>query len=411
LSKRRTVLLMIRIATDLFAVGLAWFVAYLFRFHTFLEAPKGVPNALVYIKLTPFIIVIWAGVLTLTGFYKRTIKPRSAFLEGLDAIQSCGLATLSFIAFTYFYDEYRYSRITLLLFFLIHPWFLITGRSVIRKLLRYYRRRRPPRGVVVIGQREVQTVIFALPQSAYAYLESHIEEVTNQVPDVKVLPDIARYSKLGASIDVVLGIPVINIHASPMEGVGSVVKRGIDVAGALFALTVFSPALLVISFLVKRSSPGPILYRQKRMGLDGQTFDCLKFRSMPIDAEKGTGPVWAKSGENRATRIGSILRKYSLDELPQFINVLKGEMSLVGPRPERPIFVQDFRTKVPGYMIRHKVKAGITGWAQVNGWRGNTSIEKRIEYDLYYIQNWSVWLDIRILAMTVTEVFFSKNAY
>ncbi|MDA9951686.1 sugar transferase, partial [Oligoflexaceae bacterium] len=140
-------------------------------------------------------------------------------------------------------------------------------------------------------------------------------------------------------------------------------------------------------------------------------FTMLKFRSMPVDAEKGSGAVWAQKGDGRATGVGKFLRKSSLDELPQLLNILRGEMSLVGPRPERPVFVDEFRQNIPGYMLRHKVKAGLTGWAQINGWRGNTSLEKRIECDLYYIQNWSVWLDIRIMLLTLIKGFFSKNAY
>jgi lipopolysaccharide/colanic/teichoic acid biosynthesis glycosyltransferase len=147
------------------------------------------------------------------------------------------------------------------------------------------------------------------------------------------------------------------------------------------------------------------------MGLDGVRFNCLKFRSMPVDAEQHTGAIWAKPGDQRATRLGSFLRRTSLDELPQFFNVLRGDMSLVGPRPERPVFVDRFRKEVPGYMLRHKVKTGITGWAQVNGWRGSTSIEKRIECDLFYIQNWSLWLDIKILFLTLDEVIRGRNAY
>jgi putative colanic acid biosysnthesis UDP-glucose lipid carrier transferase len=162
---------------------------------------------------------------------------------------------------------------------------------------------------------------------------------------------------------------------------------------------------------VKLSSPGPVFYRQQRMGLNGKTFDMLKFRSMPVDAESGTGAVWAQPGERRATPVGAFLRRTSLDELPQFINVLLGDMSVVGPRPERPVFIEEFKERVPHYMLRHKVKAGITGWAQVNGWRGNTSIEKRIEYDLYYIQNWSLSLDLKIMWMTLWKGFVHENAY
>ena len=169
--------------------------------------------------------------------------------------------------------------------------------------------------------------------------------------------------------------------------------------------------MLLIAFLVKISSPGPILYRQQRMGLDGKTFFTLKFRSMRQDAEKQTGAVWAKENDTRRTTLGVYLRRFNLDEFPQLFNVLNGEMSLVGPRPERPVLIEEFKSKIPNYMLRHKVKAGITGWAQINGWRGNTSLEKRIEHDLYYIERWSVWLDLKILLLTVFKGFVDPNAY
>jgi Undecaprenyl-phosphate glucose phosphotransferase len=407
----------------------------------------------------------------LNGFYHRSVRRRSAFLEGIDIVQSCLLGTLALIAFTYFYEEYRYSRITLVMFAALNPFFIIATRSTIRKLLRIYRKNRATRQILVIGSGEVglralgfrndsevdvsaiyglisvgdakesdptrleaqrqqiaifqipsswpdfftnhpiQCVIFALPASAYSYLESYVPIISEQVADVRVVPDILKYAKLGAGIELIEGTPVVRIHASPLEGYGGILKRVFDLVASGIGIVLLSPLLLAIALLVKLSSRGPIFYRQERMGLDGQVFHCLKFRSMPIDAEKGSGPVWAKSGEDRATPIGKFIRKFSIDELPQLFNVLKGEMSLVGPRPERPVFVHQFRKLVPGYMLRHKAKAGITGWAQVNGWRGNTSIEKRIECDLYYIQNWSLWLDIKILLMTVNEVLFSRNAY
>jgi putative colanic acid biosysnthesis UDP-glucose lipid carrier transferase len=162
---------------------------------------------------------------------------------------------------------------------------------------------------------------------------------------------------------------------------------------------------------VKLSSPGPVLYRQRRVTWNGAEFAILKFRSMPVDAESATGPTWAKPEEDRATPFGRFLRRWSLDELPQFFNVLMGEMSIVGPRPERPEFIERFRDQIPGYMQKHLVKAGITGWAQVNDLRGNTDLGKRIEYDLFYIENWSVWFDLRIILMTLVQVVKSRNAY
>ena len=162
--------------------------------------------------------------------------------------------------------------------------------------------------------------------------------------------------------------------------------------------------------LIKYSSRGPAFYTQVRMGLDGKAFTVYKFRSMPVDAEDASGPVWARDDDPRATPIGRWLRRHDIDELPQFWNVLKGDMSIVGPRPERPFFVEQFKHRIPQYMLRHKVKAGITGWAQVNGWRGNTSLEKRIEYDLYYIENWSVSLDLKIMWLTVVRGLFQRDA-
>jgi exopolysaccharide biosynthesis polyprenyl glycosylphosphotransferase len=176
-------------------------------------------------------------------------------------------------------------------------------------------------------------------------------------------------------------------------------------------LVLLSPVILALAAVVKLTSPGPIFYRQERMGLDGQRFGMLKFRTMRIDAEAETGPVWAPPGDSRRTGLGPFLRRFSLDELPQFVNVLRGQMSVVGPRPERPVFVERFRRTVPGYMLRHKVKSGITGWAQVHGLRGNTSLEKRIQYDLEYIERWSLWLDLKVILLTVTRVLFDRNAY
>jgi exopolysaccharide biosynthesis polyprenyl glycosylphosphotransferase len=189
-----------------------------------------------------------------------------------------------------------------------------------------------------------------------------------------------------------------------------VVKRGMDILLSLTALLLLSPLLALIALLVKLTSPGPVFYRQERCGLNGKMFQMLKFRSMRVDAEQ-TGAGWTTKDDPRRTKFGTFLRKTSLDELPQLFNVLKGDMSLVGPRPERPVFIQQFRHSIPNYMARHRVKAGITGWAQVHGWRGNTSLRKRVQYDLYYITHWTPWLDLRILWMTVWHGLFHRNAY
>jgi exopolysaccharide biosynthesis polyprenyl glycosylphosphotransferase len=172
-----------------------------------------------------------------------------------------------------------------------------------------------------------------------------------------------------------------------------------------------SPAFAGLAAAVKLSSPGPVFYRQKRMGLDGKVFDIYKYRSMRVDAESQSGAVWAVENDPRRTRFGAFIRRTNLDELPQFLNVLRGEMSVVGPRPERPEFIEQFRQQIPKYMLRHKAKAGLTGWAQVNGWRGNTDLRSRIACDLYYIENWSFWLDLRIIWMTLFSSKARENAY
>ena len=206
-------------------------------------------------------------------------------------------------------------------------------------------------------------------------------------------------------------MPVINVNDVPLQGFNSVVKRGIDVVISALALMLLALPLGLIAALVRLTSRGPVFYRQERMGLDGKSFTIVKFRSMTDDAERDTGPVWAQQDDPRVTAFGRFLRRSNIDELPQLWNVLRGDMSIVGPRPERPHFVEQFKHRIPQYMLRHKVKAGLTGWAQVNGWRGNTALEKRIEYDLYYIENWSVSLDLKIMWLTLTKSFFHKHAY
>ena len=205
-------------------------------------------------------------------------------------------------------------------------------------------------------------------------------------------------------------MPVINIQDSPLSGFNLNLKRIFDILFSTFSLILLSPFLLIVAFFVKLTSKGPIFYKQERASLDGQAFDIFKFRTMKIDAEE-SGPGWTKKDDNRITRIGRFLRATSIDELPQLFNVLRGDMSMVGPRPERPVYIQDFKDKIPHYMLRHKVPAGITGWAQVNGWRGDTSIDKRIEFDLYYITNWSLVLDLKIIILTFYSGFINKNAY
>ena len=260
-----------------------------------------------------------------------------------------------------------------------------------------------------ISQRErIDHLYVALPLEEHARLLELVEITSRECIDVKVVPDLLQFIALRARLEDLDGLPVINVNDVPLQGVNAWVKRVLDVALSSAALVVLAIPLAIIALLVKWTSPGAVFYRQERMGLDGKAFTVYKFRSMYEDAEEATGPVWARDDDPRTTPVGTWLRRFDLDELPQFWNVLRGDMSIVGPRPERPFFVEQFKHRIPQYMLRHKVKAGITGWAQVNGWRGNTSLEKRIEYDLYYIENWSVTLDLKIMWLTVVRGLFQR---
>ena len=263
-----------------------------------------------------------------------------------------------------------------------------------------------------ILQREpVDQVYVALPLEQHVRMLDIVEAASRSMVDVKVVPDLLQVLALRAGLEDLDGVPIINVHDVPLKGLNAILKRVLDIALSAAALLVLGVPLAVIALVIRATSPGNPLYRQERMGLDGRSFHVWKFRSMHEGAERDTGPIWAREDDPRCTPVGRFLRRYSLDELPQLWNVLRGDMSLVGPRPERPFFVEQFKHRIPQYMLRHKVRAGLTGWAQVNGWRGNTSIEKRIEYDLYYIENWSVALDIKIMWLTVVKGWFHRHAY
>ena len=244
-------------------------------------------------------------------------------------------------------------------------------------------------------------VILALDHAESELAPDLLSALEDELVDVRLVPDLFQILTLRSSVEDLDGLPVIGLRQSPLIGWAAFQKRAFDIAVALAVLLVAAPAMALIALAIALRSGRPVLYRQRRVGLDGREFEMLKFRTMVRDAERETGPVWATQGDLRQTGVGRFLRKTSLDELPQLWNVLRGDMSLVGPRPERPHFIERFRREVPGYILRHKVKAGMTGWAQVHRWRGDTSLHERIEHDLYYIQNWSLALDIRIMLMTL----------
>jgi putative colanic acid biosynthesis UDP-glucose lipid carrier transferase len=262
-----------------------------------------------------------------------------------------------------------------------------------------------------LERQSLDQIWIALPLRAEARIRELLEDLGRHSVQVRFVPDIFNFALLRHSVTEIAGMPVISLTESPFEGENVLAKGAEDFVLSALILMLAAPAMLLIALGVKLSSPGPVFHRQRRVTWQGKPFTMLKFRTMPVDIEADTNAVWATRGERRATRFGAFLRRFSLDEMPQFINVLRGEMSIVGPRPERPEFVQRFRHEIPGYMHKHLVKAGITGWAQVNDLRGDTDLSERIRYDLYYIENWSVWFDLRIIALTVLHVFRSRNAY
>ena len=257
----------------------------------------------------------------------------------------------------------------------------------------------------------IDQVWIALPLKA----EERIRDLLTQLRDFPVqicfVPDIYSFNLLHHSFSEIAGLPVINLTDTPLQGWKQLTKVIEDYLLSTVILLLASPLMLLIAIVIKLTSPGPVFYRQERVTWAGARFRMLKFRSMPVDSEGVTGPIWAQPNEDRATPFGRFLRRTSLDELPQFINVLAGDMSIVGPRPERPQFVDEFRKQIPGYMQKHLVKAGISGWAQVNDLRGRTDLAMRIQYDLYYIENWSLLFDLRIMALTVVKIFTSRHAY
>ena len=266
--------------------------------------------------------------------------------------------------------------------------------------------------MVILPENRLDEIAITLGLSEYSRLEEIVNLCEKSGVHTKFIPDYNRVIPTKPYTEDILGLPVINIRHVPLTNTFyAAIKRAMDIAGAICAIILFSPVMLFSAIMIKLTSPGPLIFKQERVGLHNRTFMMYKFRSMDVQAPDKEKTKWTVKDDPRVTNIGKFMRKTSIDELPQLFNILKGEMSLVGPRPERPFFVEKFKEEIPRYMIKHQVRPGMTGWAQVNGYRGNTSIKKRIEYDLYYIENWTLGLDIKILFLTVFKGFINKNAY
>ncbi len=262
----------------------------------------------------------------------------------------------------------------------------------------------------LVAEHHIEHVFIALPLNHYSEARRVFDALSETTADVRLVADVPALAAMALTTSNLHGMTFIGLRESPYHGLNIVVKRVMDVALSALAIVVLSPLMGLIALLIKLTSPGPVLYRQERCSLNGEPFKMLKFRTMRADAE-ANGPAMAQKNDPRRTRLGAFLRATNLDELPQFFNVLLGDMSLVGPRPERPVFVNKFKKSIPNYMARHAVKCGITGWAQVNGWRGNSSLRKRVQYDLYYITHWNPLFDLRILVLTVWRMLFGRHRH
>jgi Undecaprenyl-phosphate glucose phosphotransferase len=453
------------LAWDLALTAVAWLLAFYLRFEThWVPITKDPPNFQMCVRNLPLVVLLSAIAYRLAGQYvvHRLRRLREEFVS---VFKGTALMALLVMAATFGIQDRYESRATMAFFVVLScglilvarrlSWFAIgwlrshgynqarslvvgTGR-VARKTARALRSTtwmgiknlghvedHPSRWTgdldilgttsdlpALIQRYQVNHVFIALPMNRYHEARRVFDILSRSLVEVRMVADIPDLAGLSLTTTNLDGLPIIGLRESPHFGLNVLVKRAMDIVVSLILLIPGALIMLVVALLIKLTSRGPIFYKQERCGLNGRTFQMLKFRSMRMDAERQTGAVWAKKNDPRRTRLGTFLRKFSLDELPQLINVLKGDMSLVGPRPERPVFIEQFSRTIPNYTARHTVKAGMTGWAQVHGWRGNTSLRKRVQYDLYYITHWTPWLDLRILWMTVWHELFnrSRNAY
>ncbi len=463
IHRRSQVLCAWFLAWDLVLTAAAWLLAYYIRYETrWLPLDKPTPDFRLCLRTTPLVILLALIAYHLSKQYvvHRLRRLREEFVS---VLKGTALMALLVVAATFGFHNAYEPRGTIVVFVFLTAGMVLTARRLSWWGVGWLRRRgyNQARSLIVgtgrsarktaralrtaswigiknlgfvedqpsswtgdldilgttadlprlIEKYKVDHVFIALPMRRYHEARHIFDILSRSLVEVQLvadMPDMAGLSLTTTNLD---GMPIIGLRESPHFGLNILVKRVMDVAISSFGLVILSPCLVVIAALIKATSKGPIFYRQERCGLNGEPFQMLKFRSMRVDAEQQTGAVWAQKDDPRRTRLGTFLRQTSLDELPQLINVLLGHMSLVGPRPERPVFIQQFSKTIPNYNARHCVKAGITGWAQVHGWRGNTSLRKRVQYDLYYITHWTPWLDLRIMWMTVWHGLFNRNAY
>jgi exopolysaccharide biosynthesis polyprenyl glycosylphosphotransferase len=468
IEQKHRALASVYLINDAVASNLAVLFAWVLRFQLqIIPVTKGQQQLAQYLELMPIITVVFPLAFAVQGLYRmRTTRGKTEEWVGVAIGSIVATVVLSGVLLWVRpgNPDVLYSRATLAIFMFSAMLFVITGRTLLRAIVE--RRHREGHGldrVLIAGSGElaravvermqehhdelgfriagylrngdasvldslpclgsiddaeeiiekngIDHVFVALPHASSKVMMELLDRLTRVCVSIHVVPDLLQFMVLRARVEDIDGLPTINLSETPLEGWSRFLKRAFDLVVATLALIVFSPVMLAVAIAIWLEDRGPIFYRQVRMGLDGKPFEIVKFRSMRVGAEMQSGAVWAEKDDPRRTRVGRVIRPWSLDELPQLWNVLVGDMSVVGPRPERPQFVEQFRAEFPHYMLRHKVRAGMTGWAQVHGWRGNTSVRIRIEHDLYYIENWSLLLDVKILFMTVVHGLRHENAY
>jgi exopolysaccharide biosynthesis polyprenyl glycosylphosphotransferase len=468
IEKKHRALASVYLINDAVASNLAMLCAWFLRFQLeLIPVTKGQQDLETYLKMLPLVTLVFPIAFAVQGLYR--IRPTRGKTEEWLAVAIGSVVATIILSGVLLWvrpgsPDVLYSRATLGIFLVCAMLLTILGRTLVRAVvegrhragkdldrvliagngdlaravLERMKEHRDQLGFRIVGylrngddgaldglpclgsvadaesivkQHEIDHVFVALPHASSEAMMTLLDCLTRSCVSIHVVPDLLQFMVLRSRVEDLDGLPTINLSETPLEGWSRFVKRAFDLLVAGAALIVLSPVMLAVAIAIWLEDRGPVLYRQIRMGLDGKPFPIVKFRSMRVNAETMTGAVWAEKDDPRRTRVGSFIREWSLDELPQLWNVLVGDMSVIGPRPERPEFVEQFRAEFPHYMLRHKVRAGMTGWAQVHGWRGNTSIRMRIEHDLYYIENWSLFLDLKILFLTIVHGLKHENAY
>lgn len=458
----------IHLLVDAVVTACAYMLSWYLKFESIFAEKKagvGVLEMEVYFSALYFIVPGYVILYYIFEMYTPKRATRRKY-EFFGIIKSNVVGTVVFLSVLYLVNQPDFSRTLIFLFCIVNIVMTTIVRQLIRNILHFFRAKgynvkyillvgysraaeeyinrinsnpqwgyvvrgilddRVPRGTVYKGVKvlgRIDNLLYILPENKldeiaitlslqdYGRLEEIVDLCEKSGVHTKFIPDYNSLIPSKPYTEDLMGLPVINIRYVPLTNtLNWIAKRCMDVVGSLVGLVVVSPIMLIVAVLIKTTSPGPVIFKQERVGLHNRTFYMYKFRTMEQQKEAEEKKAWTVRDDPRVTKIGRILRKTSIDEFPQLFNILKGDMSLVGPRPERPLFVERFKEEIPRYMVKHQVRPGLTGWAQINGYRGDTSIRKRVEYDLYYIENWTFGFDLKIMFLTIFKGFINKNAY